>query len=145
MTNLRPAFEKWEKSERELPTGYQKIQCHFIFDVKMGENFRRKARLVANGNQTEAPSSLTYSSVVSRDSVSIALLIASLNKVQLLACDIQSAYYLTADYRERIYIFTGPEFGSDTGSILIISRKASYGLKSSGAAFRAHLAVPCMI
>ena len=81
MTNLRPAFEKWEKSERELPTGYQKIQCHFIFDVTMDKNLRRKAtRLAANGNQTEAPLSLTYSSVVSRDSVRIAFLIASLNK-----------------------------------------------------------------
>ncbi len=138
MTNVRPAFEKWEKSERELPPGYQKIQCHFIFDVKMGENFRRKARLVANGNQTEAPPTLTYSSVVSRDSVRIALLIASLNELQLLACDIQNAY-LTADCRERIYVIAGPEFGSEAGSIMII-RKALYGLKSSGAAFRAHLA-----
>jgi hypothetical protein len=104
----------------------------------MGENFRRKARLVANGNQTEAPPTLTYSSVVSRDSVRIALLIASLNELQLLACDIQNAY-LTADCRERIYVIAGPEFGSEAGSIMII-RKALYGLKSSGAAFRAHLA-----
>ncbi|KAI2506386.1 Reverse transcriptase (RNA-dependent DNA polymerase) [Fragilaria crotonensis] len=32
----------------------------------MAENFRRKARLVANGNETDAPATLTYSSVVSR-------------------------------------------------------------------------------
>ena len=138
MTNVRPAFEKWEKKESELPPGYQKIKCHFIFDVKMGENFRRKARLVANGNETETPLALTYSSVVSRDSVRIALLIASLNDLQLLSCDIQNAY-LTADCRERIYITAGPEFGSEAGSTMII-KKALYGLKSSGAAFRAHLA-----
>ena len=121
-----------------MTPGYQKIKCHFIFDVKMGENFRRKARSVANGNETETPTSLTYSSVVSRDSVRIALLIASLNDLQLLACDIQNAY-LTADCREKIYITAGPEFGSEAGSTMII-RKALYGLKSSGAAFRAHLA-----
>ena len=69
MKNVRPAFEKWEKSENDLPVGYQKIKCHFVFDIKMGENFRRKARLVANGNETEAPPTMTYSSVVSRDSV----------------------------------------------------------------------------
>ena len=69
MRNVRPAFEKWEKAEIDLPVGYQKIKCHFVFDIKMGENFRRKARLVANGNETEAPPTLTYSSVVSRDSV----------------------------------------------------------------------------
>jgi hypothetical protein len=76
--------------------------------------------------------------VVSRDSVRIALLVASLNELQLLACDIQNAY-LTADCRERIYIIAGPEFGSEEGSIMIV-KKALYGLKSSGAAFRAHLA-----
>ena len=138
MANVRPAFEKWEKSDSDLPPGYQKIKCHFIFDVKMGENFRRKARLVANGNETEAPASLTYSSVVTRDSVRIALLLASLNELEVLACDIQNAY-LTADCREKIYITAGPEFGSEEGATMVI-RKALYGLKSSGAAFRAHLA-----
>ena len=138
MKNVRPAFEKWELTINDLPPGYQKIKCHFIFDVKMGENFRRKARLVANGNETETPTTLTYSSVVSRDSVRIALLVASLNDLQLLACDIQNAY-LTADCREKIYIIAGPEFGSEAGSVMVI-KKALYGLKSSGAAFRAHLA-----
>ena len=137
MKNVMPAFERWEGKESELPPGFQKIKCHFIFDIKMGENFRRKARLVANGNETETPAALTYSSVVSRDSVRIALLIASLNELEVLACDIQNAY-LTADCREKIYIIAGPEFGSLEGSIMII-RKALYGLKSSGAAFRAHL------
>ena len=47
--------------------------------------------------------------------------------------------YLTADCCERIYYIAGPEFGSEAGSIMII-KKALYGLKTSGAAFRAHLA-----
>jgi hypothetical protein len=76
----------------------------------MGKNFRRKARLVANGNETDAPAALTYSLVVSRDSVRIALLIASLNDFELLAFDIQNAY-LTADCRERVYTIVGREFG----------------------------------
>ena len=63
----------------------------------------------------------------------IALLIASLNDLELLACDIQNAY-LTADCRERIYTIAGPEFGSEAGSVMVI-RKALYELKSSGAAF----------
>jgi hypothetical protein len=104
----------------------------------MGENFRRKARLVANGNETEAPPTMTYSSVVSRDSVRIVFLIAALNDLKLLSCDIQNAY-LTADCCERIYCIAGPEFGSEKGSIMIV-KKALYGLKTSGAAFRAHLA-----
>ena len=75
MKNVRPAFEVWEKSKEDIPPGYQQIKCHLIFDVKMGENFRRKARFVAGGHTTEVPESLiTYSSVVSRDSVRIALM-----------------------------------------------------------------------
>ena len=55
-----------------------------------------------------------------------------------MACDIQNAY-LTADCREKIWTRAGPEFGSESGTIMLI-RKALYGLKSSGAAFCAHLA-----
>jgi Reverse transcriptase (RNA-dependent DNA polymerase) len=67
-----------------------------------------------------------------------ALLIAALNDLKLLSSDIQNAY-LTADCRERIYHIAGPEFGLEMGSIMVV-KKAHYGLKSSGAAFRAHLA-----
>jgi hypothetical protein len=110
-----------------------------IFDIKMGENFRRKARFVAGGHTTEVPSELTYASVVSRDSVRIALTVAALNGLRImLPCDIQNAY-LTADCRERIWTRAGPEFGSEAGTIFLV-KKALYGLKSAGAAFRALLA-----
>ncbi|KAI2502131.1 Reverse transcriptase (RNA-dependent DNA polymerase) [Fragilaria crotonensis] len=104
----------------------------------MSENFKRKARLVANGSETETPAALTYSSVVSRESVRIALLLALLNDLEILVCNTQNTY-LTANCREKVNVIAGPEFGSEAGSIMII-RKALYGLKSSGAAFRAHLA-----
>jgi Reverse transcriptase (RNA-dependent DNA polymerase) len=138
MRNVRPAFEVWEKPQSDIPVGYQEVRCHLIFDVKMGENFRRKARFVAGGHTTEVPSVLTYASVVSRDSVRIALTIAALNGLDLLACDIQNAY-LTADCREKIWTRAGPEFGSEAGAIFLV-KKALYGLKSAGAAFRALLA-----
>jgi hypothetical protein len=66
MKNVRPTFEVWENSADDIPPGYQQIRCrHLIFDVKMGENFRRKARFVAGGHTTEVPETLvTYSSVV---------------------------------------------------------------------------------
>ena len=138
MRNVRPAFEVWDKPQEDIPVGYQEVKCHLIFDVKMGENFRRKARFVAGGHTTEVPSALTYASVVSRDSVRIALTIAALNGLELLACDIQNAY-LTADCREKIWTKAGPEFGSESGTIFLV-KKALYGLKSAGAAFRALLA-----
>ena len=101
MKNVQPAFEVFEKRKENISIGYQHIKCHMIFDVKLGENFRRKARLVGRGNMTTAPASITYSSVVSRDSVRIALTIAALNDLDILACDIQNAYFMVV-CREKI-------------------------------------------
>ena len=70
------------------------MKCHMIFDVKFGENFRHKTRLVAGGHMTEIPATLTYSSVVLRDSVRIALMIVALNDLQVMSCDIQNAYLM---------------------------------------------------
>ena len=68
--------------------GYQQITGHIIFDVKLGENFRRKARYVADGHKTDPPSSVTYSSVVSRESVRIYLTIGALNGLDIFTADI---------------------------------------------------------
>ena len=134
MKNVMPAFNFLEEGDK-IPIGYQKINLHMIFDVKM--DFKRKARLVAGGHPTETPTSLTYPSVVSRDSVRIALLAAALNNLDVLACDIGNAY-LNAQCREK-WCVAGPEFGHRSGQKIIIVR-ALYGLKFSGAAWRAHLA-----
>jgi hypothetical protein len=131
------AFKVYGGDPKNL-IGYKQIGTHIIFDIKLGENFRRKARLVADGHKTEPPSSVTYSSVVSRDSVRICLLIAALNDLDLQAADVQNAYLL-APCREKIWVKAGAEFGDLEGNTLIIN-KALYGLKSSGAAFRSFLA-----
>ena len=67
------------------------LTLHFVFDIKLGEGFRRKARLVADGHKTQPPSSVTYSSVVARDSVRICLLLAALNELQLKGGDKENA------------------------------------------------------
>ena len=107
-----------------------------IFDVKMLDSdgiFRRNSRYVAEVHTTETTVALTYASVVSRDSVRIALKLADLNGLDVLLCDIQNVY-LTAQCREKIWTVAGPEFGSDIGKIFII-KMALYDLKSSGTAF----------
>jgi hypothetical protein len=98
-------------------------------------DFSHKARFVPGGHTTEAPASITYSSIVSRDSVRIAFLIAGLNDLDIMACDIGNAY-LNAPCREKIWFEAGLECGEDAGSLMIITR-ALYGLKSSGASWRA--------
>ena len=47
-------------------------------------------------------------------------------------------FYITAPVKEKIWTYLGPENGDDKGKKAIIGR-ALYGLKSSGAVFRAHL------
>jgi hypothetical protein len=137
MGAIRVALEEYDGNVCDL-VGYQRITGHIVFDVKLGENFRRKARFCADGHKTQAPASVTYSSVVSRDSVRIMLLIAALNNLALKAADIQNAF-LTAPNLEKVYMTAGPEFGPDEGKTYII-RRALYGLKSASAAFRAYLA-----
>ena len=46
MKNVRVAFEEYHGNPVEL-IGYQKIEYHMIFNVKISENFRRKARYIA--------------------------------------------------------------------------------------------------
>jgi hypothetical protein len=47
--------------------------------------------------------------------------------------------YITAPVMEKVWTILGPKFGHDSGKSDVIVR-ALYGLKSAGAAFRAHLA-----
>jgi len=86
---------------------------------------------------TEAPATITYASVVSRETVRIALTMAALNDLEVQVGDVSNAY-ITAPVTEKIYTTLGPECGEDKGKLAIIVR-ALYGLKSSGAAFRKHL------
>ncbi|GAX10696.1 hypothetical protein FisN_14Lu214 [Fistulifera solaris] len=58
------------------PAGFTKIAVHMVFDIK--PDFTQKARLVAGGHMTDPPSSITYASVVSRERVRIAFLLAAL-------------------------------------------------------------------
>ena len=139
MEAVKIAFKTLDDGQK-APPGYQFMTCHMIFDVKL-DGFKRKARLVAGGHMTDAPAVLTYSSVVSRESVRIALTIAALNDLEVKGSDVQNAY-LTAPCEEKIWTTLGPEFGEDQGKVALIVR-ALYGLKSAGASFNRHIS-DCM-
>jgi hypothetical protein len=98
-------------------------------------DFTRKARFVAGGHMTVPPNSLTYSSVVSRESVKIAFLITALNGLDLMSCDIGNAY-LNAKCREKIWFVAGAECGPDLQGCVCKLVRALYGLKSYGVAWR---------
>ena len=137
MVKIKGAVQKYNGDPSSL-IGYQEVTGHLVFDIKLGEGFRRKARYVGDGHKTETPSSVTYSSVVSRDSVRICLLIAALNDLDIEGADIENAY-LTAPCREKVWMRGDKLFGELEGKVLIV-KKALYGLRSSSAAFRSFLA-----
>jgi hypothetical protein len=87
----------------------------------------------------DPPSSLTYSSVVSQDSVQIAFLLVALNDLDIMVADIGIAC-INADAREQVYFFAGEEFGAAQKGQIVLIVKALYGLKSSGSAWGLHFA-----
>ena len=83
------------------------------------------------------PTTITYASVVGRETVRIALTLTALNGLEVNAGDIENSY-VTAPVTEKIWTKLGEEFGADAGNKAIIVR-ALYGFKSSGTAFRNQL------
>ena len=64
---------------------------------------------------TNAPQTITYVSIVSRETVHLSLAIADLNGLQVKAADIMNAY-VTAPIAKNIWTVLGPDFGADTGN-----------------------------
>jgi hypothetical protein len=135
MRNVYPAFKF--NDDDQVPIEYKHIPCHMIFDVKM-VGLVRKARFVAGGHKTDPPVESVYSSIVTRESVRMMFLVAALNSLDILGADMKNAY-INAKTAEKVYMIASPEFGSNEGRPAIIVR-ALYGLKSSGARWRDHLA-----
>ena len=116
MMNYRITFNFLEKDDH-APVGYKLITFHLIFDAKIDHT--RKAKYVAGGHITNRPSSMTYSSVVIRNSVRLASLIAALNYLDILAGDIQNAY-LNAPTKYKVFFYAGDEWKYDHGKFLLL-------------------------
>jgi hypothetical protein len=63
---------------------------------------------------TKAPATTTYASVVSHETIRIALLMAALNDLNVKVGDVLNAY-ITAPITEKVWTVLGPEFGIDAG------------------------------
>jgi hypothetical protein len=77
-----------------------------IFDVNM-EDFRRNALFVTGGYTTDTLHSMPYTSVLSRESVRIALSLADFNDLDVNMADIENAY-LTSPIMEKVWNVLGP-------------------------------------
>ena len=98
MKNIKVAFKILDDVEIS-PRDHQFFKCHMIFDINM-DNFRRKASLVEGSHMTTAPAAVTYASVVSRETIHIALPLATLNDLEVKCGDVLNAY-ITALLRIR--------------------------------------------
>jgi hypothetical protein len=114
------------EDSRQVHVGYQFVKCHMIFNVK-AESLKRKARNVAGGHMTEAPSIIMYANVVIRDSRRTGLLIAALNDLEVFAADVQNAY-LISPCVEKIYKILAEKFGPHRKGKKAIVVRALYGL-----------------
>ncbi len=83
---------------------------------------------MAGGHLTKAPVTITYASVVSRETLRLALTFASLNDLEVKVGNVLNTY-ITAPVKEKVWTI-----GLDSGKSAFIVR-ALYGLKSTGAAF----------
>ncbi|KAG7351317.1 hypothetical protein IV203_010677 [Nitzschia inconspicua] len=71
------------KGKVSAPKGYKKIKCtlYLVFDVKHGGHF--KARLVADGQLTDASLESVYSGLVSMRGFQMVMFLAELNDLEL--------------------------------------------------------------
>jgi hypothetical protein len=77
-------------SGNDIPTGYQKIPYHMVFDVKY--KLRHKARLIVVGNWTVSDKEDIYSGVVHMDTVRIGFFLGELYRLSCCTCDIGNAF-----------------------------------------------------
>ena len=58
MNSVRIYFDIFDGEVNYLK-GYQFVEFHIIFYIKIGEIFRRKSRMIAGGHTTASPSYIT--------------------------------------------------------------------------------------
>ena len=97
-----------------------------IFNIKI-EDFRHKARLVAEGHMTKIPATIMSASIVSRETVRISLMITALNDLEIKPGDILNVYVQDLVIG-KVLTTLGPELRKDAGEISV-SVIALYGLK----------------
>ncbi|CAJ1959619.1 unnamed protein product [Cylindrotheca closterium] len=111
-----------------IPPAYTCIDLITVFDVKM--DLTQKARICAQGDQTDPPLLITYASVVTCESICIGFLLALLYGLDILSADIAGVYW-NAPCAEKIYTVLGPKFGDLEGRTAVVE-KALYGLNLPG-------------
>ena len=77
------SFEEFEGGNVAGLVGYKEITGHLVFDIKLGEGMRRKARFCVDGHKINPMMLVAYIIAVSQNSVRIVLTIAALNSLNV--------------------------------------------------------------
>ena len=77
--------------EGKVKPRFKYVGTHMVFDIKTDSKLTRKGRVVAGGHKKPPPSSINYSSVVTRESARLEFLIVGLSDLDICACDIGNA------------------------------------------------------
>ena len=94
----------------------------------------QKSRYVACGHLTDVPTDINDSSVVSRDTVRIGFLMATLNNLDVLFGDIKNAF-LEVPTKSKILLYARDEQKADKDKVVFVVRSL-YGLNFSALQFR---------
>ena len=88
----------------------------------------QNSRWVKDSDKNPQPEWSTFSVVVSRESIRIALTYSELNDLPVFCADIQNAY-LQAPFSEKHCIICGPNFGLENEDRIAIICRTLYGGK----------------
>ena len=107
-----------------------------MFDLYLG--MTKEAQYMAGGHVTNVPTHMTYTSVISCDTVRIGFLVAAFNGLDILAVDIKNSF-LEAPTQEKIFFYDGNEWKYDKDRVVVVIC-ALCVLKYSALQFRKNLA-----
>ena len=97
MDNVRVAFEVLKRVTPEqtregmVKPRFKYFGTHIISDIKIAGKFTLRDRIVAGGHNTTPLSSITYSSVVTRESFRLEFINYGLNDIDIFVCNIGNA------------------------------------------------------
>ena len=98
LKNVRVTFKVKGKGSKP-PPGYRHVNLLMTFDIKMDLTYEALAQLVGLEDHTETLSTLTYSSIITRESV---YCLSEPNDLEMKIFDIGNTY-LNAHISERLY------------------------------------------
>ena len=126
MDNSCHTFKVLERVEKSLVVS-TKINFYLVFDMKITINY--KERYIESKHFTGVPRSMTYYSIVSRDTCKIAYIMAALNIPSIQKENTQNTF-LEEPMKNKIFFYDVYYQKSDKEKVVVVVQEL-YGNKSS--------------